>query len=187
MKIQRILRLLLAAVSMSALAVTAMAQSGYSSDRQMHRGMMMQNQQDPGQMGMMPRRGTMGPGQMGGPPGMGPMGGMHGMGPMSPMMMQQLNLSADQWDKVRDIMHENHKSNYEKMGKMMDLQYEMQKLMNQPEPDPKEAGKVMDKMSAIKREMMENRIKSQNQVRGVLNKQQQERFDAMRHGGMGMM
>jgi hypothetical protein len=46
-------------------------------------------------------------------------------------------------------------------------------------------------MFNIRRQMMENGIKAQNQIRETLNKEQREQFDNYRHGGygygMGMM
>lgn len=183
-KLKTALGTVISTVALMGLAPAAIAHPTQGGDGQMGPGMMHNQQGRPGMMHR-PGGGMMGPGGMHGPGGgmMGP-GMMNGM---SPMMMQQLNLSREQHEKMAEMMHKQRKENFKKMEKMMDLRYEMQKAMNKPEPDPKEVGKVAEKMFQIKRGMMENRIETQNKMRGMLNEQQRERFDAMRHGGMGGM
>lgn len=179
MKMHKLMGILIASMSMSALGGNALAQSDYGSGEQRHPGM-MQGQQGPG---MMPPGGPMGPGPM----GPGPMGGMGGMGPMPPMMLHHLGLSEEQWDKVRDIMHEQRMNNHERHGKMMDARFEMQKVMSKPDATAEEVGAAVEKMCKLRREMVENRIKTQNKIRDVLTKQQKQQFDAMNRGRMGMM
>lgn len=155
----------------------------YMMDRGWHEHMMQQRGMG-GHMGMM--GGYMGDGGMG-------MGMMHGG--MYPMM-NMLDLDQKQRDKLRELMREQRNNHFKLMGEMMDLQDEMAALYDKDVPDAAAIGKLYSKLADKRRQMIEQTVGMHNKMRGMLNKEQLERFDSMRRGGgmyrgmgghMGMM
>ncbi|NIO40423.1 MAG: periplasmic heavy metal sensor [Burkholderiales bacterium] len=139
----------------------------------------------PGMMGM-------GPGMMGGMGHMGMMGGpgMMGMGPgmmggMGPLHM--LDLSEEQWAKVRSIQDNVRKQHWQIMGKIMDESSMLQELFAVDKPDPKKIGSVYGKIFDLRRQMIESGIEAHNQIEAVLTKEQHEQLEQMHRGrGYGM-
>jgi len=144
----------------------------------MYRGM------GPGQMGY----GGMGPGYMHGSRGYG-YGHGYGMmgGGMGYGMMQALNLDKDQRSKIRAMMREQRTANCKLMNEMMDVRDELATEYDKDQPNAKAIGKLYEKMQGMQRQMIESMVETRNKMRGLLNKEQQENFDNMYHGGMGMM
>mgnify|MGYP001166050060 CR=1 FL=1 len=148
-----------------------------------------------GGMGMMGGgMGYGGMGMMGGGMGYGGMGMMHGGmmgGGMPYMMASMLDLDDKQRNQMRELQRTQRKANWQRMGEMIDLQYELQGLYDQDKPDAKAVSKVYDKIHALRKQMIESQIETRNKMRDVLTKEQQEKFDSFRHGmgygGMGMM
>ena len=135
----------------------------------------------------------MGPGMMGGY-GMGP--GMMGGYGMSPGMMwgygagpggYGLNLTPEQQEKIGAIQARARTDQYKRMGTMMESMEGMRAEMLKEEPNPDAVAKAFDKVSAQRREMLKARIQTQNEIRGVLTKEQREQLRGMYGPGMGMM
>lgn len=126
----------------------------------------------------------MGPGMM----GMGHMGMMGDpgmMGGMGPLHM--LDLSDEQWAKIRTIQAGVRKQHWQAMGKIMDESSVLQELFAVDKPDSKKIGAVYDKIFALRRQMIESGIEAHNQIEAVLTKEQHEQLEQMHRGrGDGM-
>ena len=133
----------------------------------------------PGMMGM----GHMG--MMGGMGHMGMMGDPGMMGGMGPLHM--LDLSDEQWAKIRTIQAGVRKQHWQAMGKIMDESSVLQELFAVDKPDSKKIGAVYDKIFALRRQMIESGIEAHNQIEAVLTKEQHEQLEQMHRGrGDGM-
>jgi len=147
---------------------------------------MMGSQMDEDDM-MRYRRGMMsGPMMMGGPMMGGSMmggsmmdmmmgGSMMGMG----MMMggfSDLDLSKEQRDKIRAIMQESRKTHLELMSKMLDASDKLSDLYDNDMPDPDKIGKAYDEVFAIKKQMIQEGLRTRNKAFEVLTKEQREKY-----------
>ncbi len=113
--------------------------------------------------------------------GMGP-GMMGGMGPL-----HMLDLSDEQWAKIRTIQAGVRKQHWQAMGKIMDESSVLQELFAVDKPDSKKIGAVYDKIFALRRQMIESGIEAHNQIEAVLTKEQHEQLEQMHRGrGDGM-
>lgn len=144
-----------------------------------HGPMMGQDMGDDADYEMMPGYGMgyghgMGMGMMGRGPGM--MGGM-GYG------MQMLDLSDAQREKIGQIQQRMRKQQYERMEKMIEAREAMRAEMWKDQPDPEAVARAHDRVSALRREMLKERVQAHNEMRAVLTDEQRERLRETR----GMM
>lgn len=197
MSSRRLSGAIIAALMMS-MASLAVAQAGNDEDDTpqygyygMGPGMMYGG---PGTMGpgmMYGGPGMMGPGMMYGGQGgygrgMGP--GMHGYGGMmggcpggygpgygrgygrgtlgfGPMY----NLSPEKRKKITDIESRFEKTYWDNVGKIQSQYGELQKLYASGKPDPKAVGDVYGKIFNLRRQIIEARVRAQNEARDVLS------------------
>jgi Spy/CpxP family protein refolding chaperone len=102
---------------------------------------------------------------------------------MGSIMM--LDLNDKQRDAILDIQRDMQKQNWKRMGDMMTLRNQLQDILRSDNPDPEAAGKVFDKMSALRKQMFMDQIKERNKVMNKLNKEQRQQL--RQYGGPWMM
>ena len=131
--------------------------------------------------------GMMGPGMMGGSgygPGMGPGmmgGGGYGMGPgmmggMGYGMLHQLNLTAEQWNKVNEIQQDQAKKNWDLAGKMQEEAIKLRNLMSAEKRDSSALANQYKKLQEIQLQSFQATIDTQDKIEGVLTKEQKAQF-----------
>lgn len=170
---------------------------GYGGYRGMGPGNMPYGGRGPGYMHQGGRGyGGMGPGMGYGGMGYGGMGyggmGYGGMGMMGMGygIMQGLDLNKEQRSKIRALMREQRSANCAVMNGMMDVRDELAAEYDKAQPNAKTIGKLYEKMQGMQRHMLERMVDMRNKMRGLLNKEQKEKFDQYSRGGMmgpGMM
>lgn len=121
--------------------------------------------------------GGTGPGNM----GYGGIGMMSGMGYGT---MQALHLDQDQRNKWRALMHKQRTANCATMNEVLDVRDELAAEYDKPQTDTKAIGNLYGKMQGMQRRMFERMVETRNKQREMLNKDQKEIFDRMRHSDM---
>ena len=138
----------------------------------------------------------MGPGMMGeygGGPGYGP----HGYGPgrgMGPgtmhgrgagamrgrweRMAQALGLSENQRAKVRGIMEDTRRKNWDVLGQIRSERYRLREMLRGDKVDPNAAVEQKRKVDDLKRQVMRSRLEARNQVLALLTPEQREKARA---------
>ena len=124
-----------------------------------------------------------GPGMMGGyggGPGYGP-GMMGGYGPGARGFgpgggLAALNLSSEQREKIAAIQEENRKKNWDKMGQMRSEQFRLRRLYSAEKLDPAAIAEQQKKVDDLRRQMIQSRAESHNQVLSVLTPDQRKQF-----------
>ena len=114
-----------------------------------------------------PGVGGYGPGMMGG--GYGP--GMMGGGPLS-----GLDLKDDQRDKIFAIQEEARTKNFGTMTQMRAEQYKMAKMYNAEKADPKLIGEQQKKVDELRRQMIQSRVETRNEIEAVLTPEQKKQL-----------
>lgn len=109
-------------------------------------------------------------------PGMMP--GMPPMGAVNPLAM--LELTGDQMKKLAEIANAARDQSLGMMKNMGEAAQKLPNLMAVPNPDPKAIGDVYGKMFELQRQMIEAAFATYNQQLAVLNKEQREKWEAMR-------
>lgn len=128
----------------------------------------------------------------GGPGGMGMHGGMMSGGGMGKGMyggmgmMGGIDLDEGQHAQLRERRSAHRHEQFSRMAKMMDLREEMHALMHSERPDPDAVRELHGRMADLHGEMMAERIRMRNDVRGMLTDEQRERLRAPRQGERGM-
>ena len=111
--------------------------------------------------------GMMGGGMMGG----GMMGG--GMGPgMGYGMLAQLNLTAEQWEKVAAIQDEALKKQWEIAGKMNGEAAKMRTLMHAEQRDRNAINTQYKRMQDLRQQRFQARLEAQDKIDALLTKEQ---------------
>ncbi|MCB2191382.1 MAG: periplasmic heavy metal sensor [Deltaproteobacteria bacterium] len=139
----------------------------------------------PGMMGMMMRHmmgggyGMMGPGMMMGGygHGMGMMGGGYGMmGGMMNMgrMLPYLNLSPDQWEKVRALAYKRLDKMAGVRSQLLQQRLALLNLLSQPEVDADKVKQIFTKMAELKAELFLASLDYLQQVKKVLTPEQKK-------------
>lgn len=123
-----------------------------------------------GMMGMMMNH------MMGGGYGMMGMGGM-GMG----YMLRYLDLSAEQWKKVRALAAERLDKMNDLMAKMGKLRLELWGQSGQAKPDAAKVKKLFAQMAELHADLYLTGIDYLQKVKGVLTKKQIERMENWRY------
>lgn len=166
---------------------------GYGPGYGMHPGMMGgygmgQGMMGPGMMGMGP--GMMGHGMMM-PPGMMNDGctgmGMMGMG--AGMMggygpWGALNLSEAQQKKIVQTQNDLRKKHWDLMGKMNDEYAKLNEFYYSEPRDPAVIGKQYQRISDLRRQMMESSVDAQNRIEATLTPEQKQQLRGYGRGGM---
>lgn len=139
--------------------------------------------------GMMGGYGGMGPGMMGGYGGMGP--GMMGYGGYGPGMgfgggygAVDLNLSDAQREKMDSIAKKLWDEQEKTAIKLHDQMFALDRLYGADNPDTKAIEKQYDAVSALRKQMFEQRLRAWKEWRAVLTPDQQKKLDS-RHGWWG--
>ena len=147
-------------------------------------------------------------GSSGNGPGMGPgMMGAHGGGPgheMGPGMMHgregmmrgrgermahRLGLSEDQRAKVRQIMEDTRRKNWDAIGQIRSERFKLREMLRGDTVDSNAAVEQKRKIDDLKRQVMKGRLEARNQVYALLTPEQREKAKSfgprMRGRGMG--
>lgn len=136
----------------------------------------------------------MGPGIMGGhgggpSQGMGP-GMMHGHGAgmmrgRGERMAQTLGLSEDQRAKVRRIMEDTRRKNWDVLGQIQSERFKLREMVRGDKVDPNAAIEQKRKIDDLRRQIMGARLEARNQVLALLTPEQREKARSFgpRHGG----
>jgi len=174
----------LTAVALGLAAAGAVMAQGYGPGGGYGPGMMGGGGYGPGMMGGggygagMMGGGGYGPGMRGGGgygPGMmgghGPGGGMMGFGPLG-----ALDLKDDQRDKIFAIQEEARTKNFGTMTQMRAEQYKMAKMYNAEKADPKLIGEQQKKVDELRRQMIQSRVETRNEIEAVLTPEQKKQL-----------
>tara|TARA_R110001599_G_C12268060_1_gene661059 strand:- start:5451 stop:6044 length:594 start_codon:yes stop_codon:yes gene_type:complete len=148
------------------------SQPGQGSD--MMRGNSGQGGMGPGMMG-----GDMGPGMMSG--GMGP--GMMGSSEMPcPMMggtgmgMMQKMLDPEQRDEMRELMQEHRPTQFERMGRLMNLRDDLMAEMHGERPDPEQVKALHSELAELHGEMMAEMVRMRNTMHDLMTDEQRQQL-----------
>jgi Spy/CpxP family protein refolding chaperone len=141
----------------------------------------------------------MGPGTMAGHGG-GPAYGGHRFGPgenkgrgrdagrMLGRMARVLGLSEDQRAKVRRIMEDTRRKNWDVLGQIRSARFDLREIMRADKIDPDAAVEQKRKVDDLRRQIMRARLEARNQVLALLTPEQREKERAFgprrwsRHG-----
>ena len=139
----------------------------------------------PGMMGGGPgygpgMMGGYGPGMGGGPGrGYGPGGGFGpGRGGYGPGggMLESLNLTDEQREKILAIQEQNRQKNWAVMGQMRGEMFKLRSLYHTDKLDANALAEQQKKVDELRRQMFKSRIEAHSQVEGVLTPEQQKLF-----------
>jgi len=124
---------------------------------------------DPGMMGG--HRDHMGPGTMHGR-GAGMMRGRW------ERMAQALGLSENQRAKVRGIMEDTRRKNWDVLGQIRSERFKLREMLRGDKVDPNAAVEQKRKVDDLRREIMRSRLEARNQVLALLTPEQREKARA---------
>lgn len=172
---------------LAALSLTAMAAAPAAGEGCEHQGR-------PGMHGMAGAEGhhggRMGHGAMGAGEGQmsGHMGGRMGahMGGLSPRMLQSLQLSEAQRDKVNELMQAQAKSMQEQMGQHRARHEQLDQLSRAPSFDAAKARALADEQGQQMAQHLFQRVQLQSQLRALLTPEQLKQLDARQADGRPM-
>ncbi|MDH5257057.1 MAG: Spy/CpxP family protein refolding chaperone [Gammaproteobacteria bacterium] len=119
--------------------------------------------------------GSMARSDMGMDMGMG-MGMMEGR--FGPGMLSTLDLNKEQQEKINKLHDDMRKEHWGIRGNIMDLQAKLRDVYQEERPDPKAVGDIYEKISKLKRGMIESRVAAMNKVRDVLTSEQQKQLNS---------
>jgi len=112
-----------------------------------------------------------GPGMMGGGgPGYGP-----GYGPGAGML-DSLNLSDEQRDKIQVLQEENRQKNWAAMGELRTEMFALRRMYYADKVDPNAVAEQQKKADELRRQMLKSRIESRNRVDALLTPEQRKQF-----------
>jgi Spy/CpxP family protein refolding chaperone len=114
-----------------------------------------------------------GPGRGYGPgSGFGP--GRGGYGPGG--MLESLNLTDEQSEKIQAIQEENRQKNWAVMGQMRSEMFKLRRMYNSDKLDANALAEQQKKVDELRRQMFKSRVESQGQVEAVLTPEQRKQF-----------
>ena len=127
-------------------------------------------------------------GHHGGRMGHGPMGGHMGghMGGLSPRMLQSLQLSDAQRDKVNELMQAQAKSMQEQMSQHRARHEQLDQLSRAPSFDAAKARALADEQGQQMAQHLFQRVQLQSQLRALLTPEQLKQLDARQADGRPM-
>jgi Spy/CpxP family protein refolding chaperone len=136
----------------------------------------------PGMMGGGPGYGQgYGPGMRGGGPGYGPgygpgmRGGGPGYGPGA-SLLDSLNLSDEQRDRIQVIQEENRQKNWTAMGQMRSEMFALRRMYYADKVDANAVAEQQKKVDELRRQMLKSRLETRNQVEALLTPEQRKQF-----------
>ena len=122
--------------------------------------------------------GGYGPGMMGGyGPGWGRGGPGWGRGYGG--MFSDLDLTADQQQKIAKIQEDMRAKNWATMGEMRSEQFKLRSLYTADKPDANAIAEQQKKVDELRRTLIKSRVDSHNQMAAVLTKEQRAQLRAM--------
>lgn len=130
-------------------------------------------------------------GHHGGRMGHGPMGAMGGhmgvhMGGLSPRMLQSLQLSDAQRDKVKELMQAQAKTMQEQMGQSRARHEQLDQLSRAPSFDAAKARALADEQGQQMAQHLFQRAQFQSQLRALLTPEQLKQLDERQAAGRPM-
>jgi Spy/CpxP family protein refolding chaperone len=129
--------------------------------------------------------GAYGPGMMGGyGPGMmggyGPgWGGGPGWGRGYGGAFSQLDLTAEQQEKIARIQEDMRAKNWATMGELRSEQFKLRGLYNAEKPDANTIAEQQKKVDELRRTLIKSRIDAHNEMAAALTKEQREQLRAI--------
>ncbi|MFY9317053.1 MAG: Spy/CpxP family protein refolding chaperone [Burkholderiales bacterium] len=121
-----------------------------------------------------------GPGMRGGGLGFGPgYGSGRGYGPGA-SVLESLNLSDDQRDKIQAIQEGNRQKNWTSMGQLRSEMFALRRLYYAEKVDANAVTEQQQKVDDLRRLMLKSRLESHNQVEAVLTPEQRKQFRQLR-------
>ena len=114
-----------------------------------------------------------GPGMMGGGgPGYGP---GRGYGPGAGML-ESLNLSDEQRDRIQVMQEENRQKNWTAMGQLRTDMFALRRMYYADKVDANAVAEQQKKVDELRREMLKSRLESRNRVEALLTPEQRKQF-----------
>ena len=114
-----------------------------------------------------------GPGMMGGGgPGYGP---GRGYGPGAGML-ESLNLSDEQRDRIQVMQEENRQKNWTAMGQLRTDMFALRRMYYADKVDANAVAEQQKKVDELRRQMLKSRLESRNQMEAVLTPEQRKQF-----------
>ena len=132
----------------------------------------------PGMMGGGPGYGQgYGPGMRGGGgPGYGQgYGPGRGYGPGA-SVLDSLNLTDEQRDKIQALQEENRQKNWATMGQLRTEMFALRRMYYADKVDPNAVAEQQKKVDELQRQMLKSRLESRNQVEALLTPEQRKQF-----------
>jgi len=132
----------------------------------------------PGMMGGGPGYGQgYGPGMRGGGgPGYGQgYGPGRGYGPGA-SLLDSLNLTDEQRDKIQALQEENRQKNWATMGQLRTEMFALRRMYYADKVDPNAVAEEQKKVDELQRQMLKSRLESRNQVEALLTPEQRKQF-----------
>ena len=122
--------------------------------------------------------GGYGPGMMGGyGPGWGRGGPGWGRGYGG--MFSDLDLTADQQQKIAKIQEDMRAKNWATMGEMRSEQFKLRSLYTADKPDANAIAEQQKKVDELRRTLIKSRVDAHNQMAAVLTKEQRAQVRAL--------
>jgi Spy/CpxP family protein refolding chaperone len=98
-------------------------------------------------------------------------GGLMGDGPLA-----AVDLKDDQRDKIFAIQEEARAKNFGTMTQMRAEQYKLGKMYNAEKVDAKAVGEQQKKVDELRRQMIQSRVETRNQIEAILTPEQKKRL-----------
>ncbi|RPJ44192.1 MAG: hypothetical protein EHM16_16115 [Betaproteobacteria bacterium] len=98
------------------------------------------------------------------------------MGGMGYGMLNQLNLTAEQWNKVSQIQQDQTKKHWDLAGKMHEEAFKLQRLMGAEKRDNAALVNQHKKMQEMQTLMFQANLETQDKIEGVLTKEQKAQW-----------
>jgi Spy/CpxP family protein refolding chaperone len=128
--------------------------------------------------------GGYGSGMMGGGPGYGPgrgygpgggfgRGGGYGRGAA---MLESLNLTDEQREKIQAVQEENRQRNWTVMGQVRTEMFKLRRMYNADNPDANAVAEQQKKVDELRRQMLVSRLEGRKQVEALLTPEQRKQF-----------
>ena len=125
-----------------------------------------------------------GPGMMGGygpGRGMGPgygrgFGPGGGYGPGGGAMLESLNLTDEQRDRIQVIREENRQKNWAAMGQVRTEMFKLRRMVSADNADTNAVLEQQKKVDELRRQMLASRLEARKQVEAVLTPEQRKQF-----------
>ncbi|MGE5171416.1 MAG: Spy/CpxP family protein refolding chaperone [Rudaea sp.] len=118
-----------------------------------------------------------GPGMMGGPGWGRGYGGGPGWGRGG--ALSQLDLTADQQEKIAKIQEEMRAKNWSTMGELRSEQFKLRSLYNADNPDANAIAEQQKKVDELRRTLIKSRVDAHKQMAAMLTKEQRAQLRAM--------